>query len=88
MTKPIKKWRISNMEICVWDNKKKFNEGEVSFKTVTLTRSYKKKDEDVWRSEIINNIRRNDISKIQVLLNKVQDYLYFEALEHEKEEEE
>ena len=88
MTQPIKKWRISNVEICVWENKKKFKDGEVSFKTATLSRSYKKKDEDIWRSEVINNIRRNDIPKIQVLLNKVQDYLFFEDSEHDKEEEE
>ena len=88
MTQPIKKWRISNMEICVWENKKKFKDGEVSFKTATLSRSYKKQDEDMWRSEVINNIRRNDIPKIQILLNKVQDYLYFESVENKEEEEE
>ena len=76
------------MEICVWENKKKFKDGEVSFKTATLSRSYKKQDEDMWRSEVINNIRRNDIPKIQILLNKVQDYLYFESVENKEEEEE
>ena len=84
--KPIKKFRISNWEGVVWDNKKTINGGEILFKTVTLSRSYKKKDEDIWRSEVINNIRLNDIGKVRAILDKLQDYLYFEAREQEKAE--
>ena len=84
--RPVQKWRISNIKCAVWENKKTFNGGEVSYKTVTLSRSYKKKDEDTWRSEAINNLRRNDIAKLQAILNKVQDYLFFEdKQEHEEE---
>ena len=86
MNRPVQKWRISNIECAVWENKKTFNGGEVSYKTVTLSRSYKKKDEDTWRNEAINNLRRNDIAKLQAILNKVQDYLFFEdKQEHEEE---
>ena len=50
MTQPIKKCRISNWEGVVWDNKKKLSNGvEVGYKTVTVSRGYKKKDEDIWR---------------------------------------
>ena len=83
---PIKKFRISNWEGVVWDNKKEMNGTEIQFKTVTVSRSYKKKDENIWRNEVINNIRLNDIPKMQSILGKLQDYLYFEAREHDKEE--
>jgi len=76
--KPIMNWRASNFVLAVWENKRDFNGGEISFNTMTLTRTYQKKDEEVWRSEFINNIRRNDLQKIQILIRKAQDYLFFE----------
>ncbi|MBS3145939.1 hypothetical protein J4414_04010 [Candidatus Woesearchaeota archaeon] len=85
MTQPIKKCRISNWEGVVWDNKKKLSNGvEVGYKTVTVSRGYKKKDEDIWRSEVINNIRLNDIPKLKTILDKLQEFLYFEAREQER----
>lgn len=78
MTRPIQKWRIGNIDLSVWENTKEFEGGEVSYKTFSVTKSYKKKNEDIWRSEVINNLRRQDIVKLQLLLNKVQDYLFFE----------
>jgi len=81
---PIKKYRISNWEGVVWDNKKTMNGVEMQYKTATISRSYKKKDEDIWRNEVINNIRLNDIAKVQAILNKLQDFLYFESREQEK----
>lgn len=83
---PIKKWRVSNMEVCIWDNKKQIENGEVNYKTVTISRSYKKKNEDIWRSEVINNVRRSDIPKLITMLDKAQDFLYFEVQDLEKEE--
>ena len=85
---PIKKWRVSNMEVCIWDNKKQIENGEVNYKTVTISRSYKKKNEDIWRSEVINNVRRSDIPKLITMLDKAQDFLYFEVQDLEKEKEE
>ncbi len=84
--RPVHKVRISNWEASVWDNVKKMDGIEMGYKTVTLSRSYKKKDENIWRNELINNIRRQDIAKIQAILNKIQDYLFFEA--HKEREEE
>ena len=87
---PIKKYRISNWEGVVWDNRKSINGVEIEYKTTTISRSYKKKGEDIWRSEVINNIRLNDIPKVLTILSKLQDFLYFEAREareQEKEEE-
>ena len=74
--RPIQKWKVGNMEIAVWENKTEKNGVEVGFKTMTLTRSFQKKGEDIWRSEAINNLRRNDIPKLQLILQKAQEYLY------------
>ncbi|MBU1203607.1 MAG: hypothetical protein KKG60_00885 [Nanoarchaeota archaeon] len=73
--RPIRKWRASNFEVALWSNKSKKNSGEeIEFKTLSLRRGYKKKDEDIWRDETIN-LRRNDIPKVMVLLGKVQEEL-------------
>ena len=88
LNRPIQKWRVGSVEAAVWENKKSINGGEISYWTVTLSRSYKKKEENIWRSEVINNLRRGDIEKLQVILHHVQDYLYFQVGKQEKEEEE
>jgi len=85
INRPVEKWRLSNWEICVWENKKDFNGGETTYRTVTLTKSFRKKDENIWRSEVINGIRRNDLTKLRLLLNKAEEYLYFDISEKEDE---
>lgn len=75
---PVKKFRIGNVDSAVWENKRKINGDEVTFRTVSLSRSFKKKDEDIWRSEVIN-LRRQDIPKIMAVLRKAEDYLFFDA---------
>tara|TARA_Y100000310_G_scaffold324156_1_gene385658 strand:- start:24 stop:287 length:264 start_codon:yes stop_codon:yes gene_type:complete len=87
MTKPIQKWRIGNIDLSVWENKKEFDGGEVAYKVFSVTKSYKKKDEALWRSEVINNLRRQDIAKLQLLLNKAQEFLFFDGSREEREEE-
>ena len=82
--RPIKKFRSGNIEAAIWSNEKDFNGGLVEFKTVSLNRSYKKKGEEIWRNEIIN-LRRNDIQKIILVLQKTQEEL---LLNQESEEEE
>ena len=84
VNRPIKKFRSGNIETAIWSNEKEFNGGIVEFKTVSLSRSYKKKGEDIWRSEIIN-LRRGDIPKIMLVLQKAQEEL---LLNQEKVEEE
>lgn len=72
---PIKKYRAGNFELVVWKNDKEINGEVVSFKTLSLSRSYKKKDEDIWRSEIIN-LRRQDLHKVMTLLNEASRHLW------------
>ena len=85
VNRPIKKFRSGNIETAIWSNEKEFNGGLVEFKTVSLSRSYKKKGEDIWRSEIIN-LRRGDIPKIMLVLQKAQEELLLNQ-EQVKEEE-
>lgn len=85
--KPIKKWRSGPIEGCIWLNKRKLEDGtEVEFKTVSLSRSFKKKSEDIWRSEVIN-FRRSDLPKIQTVLHNLQQELFLTVDKSEEEEE-
>ena len=73
--RPYKEWRAGNIKVAVWKNKKESEDGsEFEFKTVSLTRSYRKPDEDLWRHDTIN-LRRNDIQKVIVVLQKAQEDL-------------
>ncbi len=78
---PIKKFRCQNIEAAIWHNKRTIEGAEVSFKTVTLSRSYRKKEENIWRSDVINNLRRNDLQKAIIVLQKAQEQLLL-AEEH------
>ena len=42
-----------------------------------MSRSYKKKEEEVWRSDVINNLRRQDLVKLSLMLHEAQKELYF-----------
>lgn len=84
--KPIKKWRSGNIEAAIWLNERESNGQKIQFKTASLTRSWKKKDEDIWRHDVVN-MRRMDIPKALLLLQKVQEELFLSP-DQEKEEEE
>lgn len=85
---PIKKFRCGNIDVAVWSNKRQRPDGsEIEFKTVSLSRSYKKREEDVWRSEVIN-LRRNDLQKAILVLQKAQEELLLTSTEKEEEENE
>ena len=81
--RPIKKWRSGSIEVCVWQNEKEMNGSIIGSKTVSLTRSWKKSDDDVWRSDVIN-LRKNDIGKVMMLLNKAHEEVFLNQ-EEEKE---
>ncbi|MDD5253845.1 MAG: hypothetical protein PHG05_01935 [Candidatus Nanoarchaeia archaeon] len=75
VNRPIKKWSSGNFDVAVWLNQKEKNGDKVEFKTVSLSRRWKKKDEDVWRNDVVN-LRRGDIPKAILLLQKAQEELY------------
>ena len=80
---PIKKFRCGSIEAAIWSNKKAVNGSEVEFKTVSLSRSFMKKGENIWRNEVIN-LRRGDLQKVLIVLQKAQEELF---LKHEGGEE-
>lgn len=80
--KPIKKFKSGSIEGCIWENKKTINGAEVMFKTASLTRRWKKNNEDIWRSDVIN-IRKSDIPKLLAVLNKLHEELYLNSDEDE-----
>ena len=85
--RPIKEYRISNWKVSIWENVKEIDKAsKVTYKTVSLSRSFKKKKEDIWRNEVINNIRRQDLAKLRLILNKAEEYLFFENKEDDENE--
>lgn len=72
---PIKKFVSGNMQGAIWLNSKEIDGNKTEYKTISLTRSYKKKDEDVWRNEILN-IRRGDLPKLMTILHKLREEVY------------
>jgi len=71
--KPIKKFSAGSMEAAIWENTKDTENGEVSFKTVTLTRSWKQDEE--WKSAAIN-LRKNDLQKAILVLQKALEEVF------------
>jgi len=68
---PIKKFRAGSFEAAIWLNKKNTDEGEIEFKSLSVSKSWKT---DVWHSEVIN-LRKSDIPKMVLVLEKAQEEL-------------
>jgi len=87
VNRPVQEYRISNWKVSIWENVKEIDRAsKVTYKTVSLSRSFKKKDENIWRNEVINNIRRQDLTKLRLILNKAEEYLFFETKESDEDE--
>ena len=72
---PIKEWRSGAFKINVWNNEKVIDNKPIAFKTLSLQRSYKKKEESTWHNETIN-LRKMDLIRVQTLLNEVAKEMY------------
>ena len=74
---PIKKWRSGSIDCSIWSNKRNIERNgdqmEVEFKTVSLRKSWEK--DGKWYDHTITNIRKNDIARMIVLLQKAQEEL-------------
>ncbi|RME54803.1 hypothetical protein D6777_02610 [Candidatus Woesearchaeota archaeon] len=75
MNKPIKKYKSGNFSGVIWMNEREVDGAKVGFKTLTLTRSWKDKEQAIWRNEHLN-FRRSDIPKIMAIMNKLQEDLF------------
>ncbi|MFH1455340.1 MAG: hypothetical protein ABIF40_00120 [archaeon] len=75
MNKPIKSYKSGCLQGAIWFNERTVEGNVVGFKTVSLKRSWKDKEKDIWRDESMN-LRRSDIPKVLVILNKIQEDLF------------
>lgn len=83
--RPIKKWRIGNIECNIWENEKETPEGNlVGFKTISLRKSWRQNEQ--WHDAQIQ-LRRNDIQKVILLMQKAQEELLLNQEERENKEE-
>lgn len=83
--RPIKKWKAGAIEAAIFENEKEVNGNLVGFKTVSFSRSYKKKGEDIWRNEVIH-MRRTDLPKAILVLEKAQEDLLLNPDKLEEED--
>ena len=70
---PEKKFSTGAINATVWKNSGKSKAGDmVEFRTITLQRRYKDKN-DEWQST--NSLRVNDLPRASLVLNKAYEYL-------------
>ncbi len=70
---PEKKFRAGAISATIWKNTAKGKNGEpVEFRTISLQRAYKDKD-DKWQHT--NSMRLNDLPRATMVLNKAYEYL-------------
>ncbi len=73
--RPIKKFKSGQLEVAIWLNERELKDKDqiVGFKTVSLKKAWKD-NEGLWRDAVIN-LRKNDISRVLLLMQKVQEEL-------------
>jgi len=84
--RPIKKFKSGSIEAAIWFNERERNGEIVGFKTVSLRRSWKDNKTNIWRDEVIN-LRKTDIQRVLVILNKVNEELLLNKEEESRENE-
>ena len=72
---PIKKFRSGSFDCSVWSNKREIDKNgekmEVEFVTASLRKSWEK--DGKWHDHTIGSIRKNDLAKMILLLQKAQE---------------
>lgn len=82
---PIYKWKAGSISTAIWENTKETDNGTVTFRTISLTRAWRKKDENIWRHDVLN-LRKNDIQKAIIVLQKAQEQMLLEEKEDDTDE--
>ena len=84
--RPIKKFKSGSIEAAIWFNEREKNGQIVGFNTVSLRRSWRDRQKNIWRDEVLN-VRKTDIPKLLVILNKVNEELLLNKEEAGEENE-
>ena len=84
--RPIKKFKSGSIEAAIWFNEREKNGQIVGFNTVSLRRSWRDRQKNIWRDEVLN-VRKTDIPKLLVILNKVNEELLLNKEETGEENE-
>src|SRR3989344_3333120 len=85
--RPIKKFKSGSIEAAVWLNEREVDGNIVGFKTVSLRRSWRDREKDIWRDETVN-LRKGDISKALLVLQKAQEEVLLNQEDKEGEDNE
>ncbi len=82
--KPIAKFKSGTIECAIWKNEKEKDGAVLEYKTVSLRKSWRQNDQ--WHDSVIQ-LRRNDLQKVILILQKTQEALLLDgALEGESNE--
>lgn len=84
--KPIKTYRSGNIQGALWLNEKEKNGQLIGYKSISMRRSWKDNEKNIWRDETIN-LRKQDLAKMILILQKLQEDVLL-ATEDEGEEDE
>lgn len=84
---PLVKYRAGSISASVFSNKFKGTNGKPDFtmESISIQRSYKEKDSDEWKNQQIS-IRKNDLAKLQVVINKLLEHQFLNKDDKESEE--
>lgn len=78
--KPIAKFRSGTIECAVWKNEKEKEGMVIEYKTASLRKSWKQDDQ--WHDATIQ-LRKNDIAKVILVLQKAQEFLFLDGESNE-----
>ena len=81
--RPIKEYRAGGIKAAIWFNEREVDGQIVGFKSVTLSRSWKDRKENLWRNEVLN-LRKGDLAKAILVLNKAHEEVLLSS--HEEKE--
>ena len=81
MNKPIKQYKSGAISSSIWANERDIDGNKVEFKTVSLRKSWKD-DKNVWRDSTIN-LRKSDIAKAILVLQKAHEDLLLDGADDE-----
>lgn len=85
--KPIKTYRSGNIQGALWLNEREKEGQIIGYQSISIRRSWKDNEKNIWRDETIN-LRKQDLSKMILILQKLQEDVLLASNEEGDEEDE